>query len=176
MARVMKYLAYVFASLSIFSSVALGNDALFTTKSATPLVPTESENPEIAKFAGQATISGDYLVSWEFRDDEPYQLLFTLIPDAESRAILPHIANGKEVEELNLDDPKKIVQLLFDANTANDILSRKILSARGKATVVIEDYFTAVDCDQRSYVARVVNVVKHGKVVLADKKVQSRKC
>ena len=71
---------------------------------------------------------------------------------------LPYEKGRLPVEELYLSAPEKAAQLLLPVDQAKKILNKELITAKGTATIEITGYTSAIDCDQRWYMADIVRV------------------
>jgi hypothetical protein len=139
----------------------------FTSDKPTPLkrLKPGKDDGTMVRFAGSVQLTGQFSMLWELKNDKPIYRRITFFPDAGSAALLPRPAGDKAVVEVLLTNPERAGAMLRDLITRETSLPREQLASEGAATVTIQDYRTAVECDHRWYLAELVSAARKDIVV-----------
>lgn len=140
------------------------SDAIIMPAGSTLQVSFPPDPDHNARFSGRLTLSGTY----EVRGYGEYAWV-TLWPDRKSRAALPQWRERWEgpLKELYVDNGWAFAQAVASKEELEK-LQDEGFSIRGRATVVVDQYETSVECDHAHYSARFVSVVNFA-VQMADK-------
>jgi hypothetical protein len=165
----MRTLPIVIATaLCLASSISPAADRFASDKpSPLKLVPHGDSDEAVDRFAGKVRLSGRFVIAWGLVNQISRHLRATFVPDDNSAKLLPHAMGGERVAELLLSNREEAAKLLLEPDVATKVLSKKVLSAGGEATVLIGDYRAVVACDQRVYLARLLAVTSRRSVALA---------
>ena len=112
-------------------------------------------------FSGELRFIGDYDFSWEYLDDELYSFNLHITPKDNYETIFPIFLDDLTPSVLFARNAKEVAKIfLKDANKLGKLLSGKIKSESGTANFKIKNYWSAVDCNQRSYIVDVTSISK----------------
>jgi hypothetical protein len=150
----------------------------FVADKASPLKLAKPDKQPGApvRFTGQVQISGRFQVGWTVVNGEPRRLRAVFFPDGTSARLLPYAAGSRPVEELSFSNSEPAVSILLAAATAQRILAKELLDAKGEATVTISDYQTVVECDHRWYIAHLVSASRNENIVVGAEEARSVGC
>jgi hypothetical protein len=153
---------------ALASPAATASDQ-FTTDKPSPLKIARRSNGEgpVVRFTGKVQLTGRFLVAWDLVNRTPRYLRVRFLPNEESAMLLPHAADGAPVKELLLSNNEAAAKLLLDHDAATKVLAKDVVALEGEAIVTIGDYRSVVDCDQRSYLARLLSAAGSRGVAVA---------
>ena len=146
-------------------SPCVSASASFSTDKPSPLKLANPRHGRVVHFTGKVQLSGQFLVWWELVNDKPSHLQLLFFPDKVSTGLLPHAAKSGPVKELLFPKADQAASILLDRETAQRILDKEELSARGEATLTIGSFRTVVECDHRWYLAELLSVSKNPQIV-----------
>ncbi|HWG10732.1 MAG TPA: hypothetical protein VN693_04445 [Rhodanobacteraceae bacterium] len=133
-----------------------------------------------ANFHGRFTISGTYYYGTyyagsmtEATDDD---LDLDFIPDKKFAVTLPYWRDRGQVHEIEFRNKDAFINAAIPSSVVRDLKSRKIVSAHGKVSVVIEDYQASVECDAPAYSVTFVSVVHPPTLVLNHNSIEEYTC
>lgn len=142
-----------------------GTAIIIPAGSKLQLVSLPPEGIADAKFSGRLTLTGTY----ELRGygDEAW---VNLRPDRKSLALLPYWRERWEggPKEIYLDNGWTFARAVVGKAELQK-LQNENYAARGRATIIVDEYQTSIECDRASYSARFVSVVDRSVQVAANR-------
>ena len=147
--------------LIAIAPLSLAQEARFVSARPSPLKQAGIIKPNEATFSGRVKIAGAFEVIWE-PGSEGYPGYFRVLfsPDKSSRDVLPHDLQRGTVREIWLRNTDVALRAFLTPNQRKSLEVAHSHQATGRATIILNSYRTAVDCDQRSYNALLVSVVR----------------
>ena len=161
----------------------LGASDKFASVGNSPFKPVKFEKHEggTTHFSGSAEVSGRFVISWWNEEEDLIRI--KLLPDEKSKALLPYLATGLpasaqglEVAELEFEGSKSNVRKLLSPEKSKAFLSKRVREATGFANVRIKNYMSGVDCDNRWYMAKLLDVRQARNQMLAAKSNEHFRC
>lgn len=148
-------------SILILISVSVQAEDTFNipSSSSLKLIEVGPSRGDLATFNGEAILSGKYVIGWKIIDEEPYQLEARLFLNEESQAQLPHEDSKPQVKELSLAHSDQVAGLLLSEVQSEKLLAKEIITISGEATIRINNFASGIDCDQRWYMANLIEVI-----------------
>jgi hypothetical protein len=109
-------------------------------------------------FAGKVEISGVFLFTWIDHPESP-ELRLMFQPSKNVKDIIPVFIDFPAPKDIEIRYPEKVIKMFTsEYKIAEGLQSGKIKSFGGEATILVENMFSAVDCDHRSYIFDLVSV------------------
>jgi hypothetical protein len=141
----------------------------FTSDKPTPLARLKpgKDDGNAVRFSGSVQLAGQFFMVWKQENAGPAYRQITFYPDPGSAGLLPHPADEKPVAELEFTNREQAGTMLRDLVTLEKPLPRGEMGAAGAASVTIRNYWTAVECDHRWYLAELVSAARKDIVVSA---------
>jgi len=155
----------------LWFSSAYAEPTVFRSLEPTPLKLQKIGQENVAYFNGKVQLVGNFIAGWENKGGPPYVLIVSFYPSKKSLRLLPFpkgeqppkvivFSNEKEAAKLLLT-PAKLAALLAEENkyTEQELFDgASFKTYNGFAKVTIDKYTTGVECDFRSYSARLLSV------------------
>jgi len=131
----------------------------------------------LLRFKGRFRLEGEYRyghLSNDPKDTGAYDVIeLTFVPDAAYLAKLPYWSDRGPVTELTFDNNKEFIGKVIGPSLVSDVHERKRLSVTGRATIWVDRYTMAFDCDRPTYSVRFLKAEKPPTVVASNNLVQS---
>lgn len=153
-------------ALCLVAGAASAQSPTFVSARPSPLKATgELVDVNVSVFTGTVRIAGRFEArrAAGFEEGDPDYLVVFFQPDTASQALLPHPEGEPLVQQVWLENTDPALDTLLTPKQRRALSSRATRSVRGTATIKIGDYRTGVDCDQRSYSAKLLRVVRRGR-------------
>lgn len=146
--------------IALISAPSFAKDEFFIPDTSNfKLNRVGEETGSVAYFSGDAIIAGDFVIGWKIIDDEPYQLEARFYPTEKTASILPHEEGKPIVKELYLSAPEQAAKILLTSDQVRKVLNKELVTINGTAQIKINNYASAIDCDKRWYMAKVIKVI-----------------
>lgn len=131
----------------------------------------------LIRFRGRFRLEGEYRygrLSNDKKDEAAYDVIeLTFVPDAKYLAKLPYWDGRGPVTELSFENQKDFIGKVIGPTLVSDVHERKRLSVTGRATIWVDRYTAAFDCDRATYSVRFLKVETPPTVVASNDTVAS---
>jgi hypothetical protein len=116
-----------------------------------------------AHFAGRFVIAGAYqygcFVGCDSFPLKPDELVLKFFPEASLVAELPNWTGyDARAEEIFIKKPEPFVKALVGPKVLRELLAGKRPYVSGQASIVVDDFTMAIECDSPTYLARFVRI------------------
>ena len=155
--RIIFFLAFSAVVLSAHASAR--DQFAIPTGSPLALASAAKQPGANTSFRGKVEVAGKFEFAWHFLDGEPDALEAFFFPSDASRKLLPYEMGTESPRVVEVFNPGAAAHMLLDAEVASALVAKRTLRVSGVATVVLSQYFSAVECDHRYYGANVLSVV-----------------
>ena len=154
-----------------------GGQFSYAVPKASPVKFEKRLDRALLRFKGRFRLEGEYRygrLSNDPKDDAAYDVIeLTFIPDARYLAVLPYWSDRGPVTELSFENEKDFIAKLIGAPRVADVRNRKSLSVTGRASIWVDRYTAAFDCDRPTYSVRFLRAAAPPSVVASNNVVQS---
>ena len=152
---------FVLAFSAFVLSASVSARDQFAIPASSPLVLASAANQPGAttRFRGKVEVAGKFEFAWHILDGEPDALEAFFFPSDASRELLPYEVGAQAPHVVEVLNTQAAAYMLLGAKESSALLAKRKLRVSGIATVVLHQYFSAVECDHRYYGANVLSVV-----------------